>query len=276
MQIFDCHVHTTCSFDGKATAKEQCIRGAELFLGGITLTDHNYPAPESFHQGEHIRASCENAKRLSEVYAGKLLVMSGAEVADIFLDGCDNTPVYDAKPDFLLGSVHSSAIFRKYFPNEQIKTLLKNGKNITLDFARRFTERYFIEMLKTAESADVDALAHLTYPLRYINGEGKLGLSVLEFSGITDEIFKTAIKRDIAIEVNTSGYAIGWNECMPSKALLCRYYELGGRRITLGSDAHTTDRLSVGIPEAIGMLKEIGFTHASYYVQRTAQAYALI
>ncbi len=199
MQIFDCHVHTTCSFDGKATAEEQCVRGAELSLCGITLTDHNYPTREPFAHGEHIKASCENARRLSEAYKGKLLVMSGAEVADIFLDGCDNQPIYDAKPDFILGSVHSSAIFRKYFPNEKITTLLRNGDKITLDFARRFTERYLLEMLKTAESADVDALAHLTYPLRYINGDGRLGLSASEFSGITDEIFKVAIKREIAI-----------------------------------------------------------------------------
>ncbi len=62
---------------------------------------------------------------------------------------------------------------------------------------------------------------------------------------------------------------------MPPKELLCRYYQLGGRRITLGSDSHATHTLSVGIPEAMDMLKEIGFTHANYYVQRSAREYKL-
>lgn len=275
MQIYDCHVHTAYSHDGKATAEEQCGRGAELSLCGITLTDHNYPPRTPYENREHIKASVEHARRLSELYEGRLTVLSGAEVADIFLGGGDDTPVYEAKPDFLLGSVHSAAIFRKYFPDEPIKTLLGNGKHVTLDFAKRFTERYFLEMLKNAEKADVDAVAHLTYPLRYINGDGKLGLCVSEFSGITDEIFKALIKRDLALEVNTSGYMTEWGECMPPKELLCRYYELGGRKITLGSDSHTPETLARGIPEAILMLKETGFTHACYYVKRKAQEYVL-
>ena len=275
MQIYDCHVHTAYSHDGKAKAEEQCVRGAELSLCGITLTDHNYPARAPYKNREHIHASVEHAKRLSELYEGRLLVLSGAEVADIFLGSGDNAPIYEAKPDFLLGSVHSTAIFRKYFPDEPIDTLLGNGARITLDFAKRFAERYFLEMLKNAEEADVDALAHLTYPYRYINGDGKLGLSVTEFSGITDEILKTLIKRDMALEVNTSGCMTEWGECMPPETVLSRYFELGGRRITLGSDSHAPATLARGIPEAIAVLKKIGFTHGCYYVKRKAQEYAL-
>ena len=40
---------------------------------------------------------------------------------------------------------------------------------------------------------------------------------------------------------------------------LARYRALGGRLLTLGSDAHTPERLACGFPETARLLRELGF-----------------
>ena len=276
MEIYDCHVHTNFSHDGKATTEEQCEQAIGLGLSGITITDHTYPAPEGFAHGENIVLSVERAKHMQDKFGEQLKIFSGAEVADIFLDGCDNRPFYAiSQIDCLLGSVHSAAVIKRHFPDEPWKTLVGCGADITLDFARRFTEKYFLEVLKMAQEAAVDVIAHLTYPLRYINGDGKKGLDITEFYPIMDQIFAVMIKRGLSLEVNTSGLARAWNEMMPNEDILARYFALGGRNVTTGSDAHRTEHLAVGIPEAICALKRVGFTHGSYYVGRKRQTYKL-
>ena len=223
MEIYDCHVHTDFSHDGKASMEEQCKQAVRLGLSGITITDHTYPAPERFAHGENIALSVEQAKKMQDKFGEGLQIFSGVEVADIFLDGCDNTPFYAISPiDCLLGSVHSAAVIKRHFPDEPWKTLVGCGADITLDFARRFTEQYFVEVLKMAQEADIDVIAHLTYPLRYINGDGKKGLDISEFYPIMDEIFAAMIKRGLSLEVNTSGLARGWNEMMPNQEVLAR------------------------------------------------------
>lgn len=276
MQIYDCHVHTAFSHDGKASLEQQCQKAKELGLSGITITDHNYPPPKGLSFAENIRKSVEEANRLKDRVGESIQILSGVEMADLFLGGCDAAPFYAIQDiDCILGSVHSKAIIRRYFPDAPVSTLLGTCHRIDLDFARRFTQQYLLEVLKTAEEGDVDVIAHLSYPLRYINGEGNIGLQISEFYPTIDEIFEAMIKRGLALEVNTSGLSRGWNEFMPQESVLERYYKKGGRYITTGSDAHKTEQLAVGICEAQDVLKRIGFTHGSYFVGRKRQDYKL-
>ncbi len=276
MQIYDCHVHTTYSHDGKASLEQQFRKATELGLSGMAVTDHNYPPPEGFSFAENIQKSVEAANRLKDTADGNLKIFSGVEMADLFLHAYDAERLYAVRDiDCILGSVHSTAVIRRHFPDASIKTLLGNCHQIDLEFARRFTEKYLLEVLKTAEQGDVDVVAHLTYPLRYMNGEGNIGLEISEFYPMIDEIFAAMIKRGLALEVNTSGFARGWNEFMPPESVLKRYFKAGGRFITTGSDSHKAEQLAVGIKEATDMLKRIGFTEGSYFVGRKRQSYTL-
>ena len=276
MQMFDCHTHSIYSHDGKVSHEEQCQKAVALGLRGIAITDHNYPPPRGFGYGENIEKSVMEANCLKEKLGEKLILLSGIEIADMFLNPKGNDVFYRIPDvDFMLGSVHSAAVIQHYFSDSPVRTLLGSCHLIDLDFARRFMEVYLREVYKTAEQADVDAIAHLTYPLRYINGEADIGLCIQEFFSMIDEILDQMIKRELALEVNTSGLARGWNEFMPPTCILERYYERGGRIITIGSDAHKTEQLGVGILETINMLKDIGFTHGSYFTHRKRREYKL-
>ena len=57
------------------------------------------------------------------------------------------------------------------------------------------------------------------------------------------KIFKTLIQKGKGIEVNTSGYRDLKTCGFPNFEQVHRYYDLGGRIITIGTDSHTSDRV---------------------------------
>ena len=275
MKIYDCHVHTDFSYDGKSSLDEMCHRAKELSVNAITITDHDFPAGKNLSQYEHIRQSVESAKRKNEELKGTLLVLSGIELSDSFIREESQEPFYKIKDiDCFLGSIHSTPIMSKYFPdNPYGYDLLRSVDTASEDFLKSFIEIYYKELLKMTEKADFDVLTHITFPFRYINGKAKRGFDKKEYYPLIDEILKAVIKTNKALEVNTSGLASDWGELMPDSDILKRYYDFGGRLVTTGSDAHIAKNLCVGIQEAQNTLKSIGFTHGTYFVKRKPVSY---
>ncbi len=277
MAIFDCHVHTTCSFDGRSSLSEVLERAKTIGLSGVAITDHTRPVPEGTRHAESVRQSVENVNRLKDK-ENDVLLMSGFELSDPFDPGYDYEAFYQIDGvDCILGSVHSTPIFARFFPNlpSESHNLKMSAQTESMDLLRRFTERYYTELLDVAERADVDVIAHLTFPFRYINGVANRGLLVSEFDAMIDAVLKAIIKTQKSLEINSAGFSTGWNEFLPNRDVLKRYYAFGGRFVTTGSDAHESNHLANGIHEAHKMLKEIGFTHASYYINRKRHEYLL-
>ena len=118
-----------------------------------------------------------------------------------------------------------------------------------------------------AERTEINAASHLTCPLRYINGKYKRGLDVSLFAKEIDEILAVLTERGIALEVNTSGIGTPFNDFMPDYEIVKRYYKMGGRLITIGSDAHISKNIANGFNNAAEMLESIGFLCYYYYRQ---------
>ena len=78
---------------------------------------------------------------------------------------------------------------------------------------------------------------------------------------IITKILKKVIEDNKGIEVNTSSFRYGLKELTPERNILKLYYELGGKIITIGSDAHKTEDVGTYIPYIQEELKKIGFTH---------------
>ena len=73
------------------------------------------------------------------------------------------------------------------------------------------------------------------------------------------KILRRAIGEGKGIEVNTSSFRYGLPDLTPSREILELYHQLGGRILTIGSDAHSPHRLADHIPEVREILREIGF-----------------
>ena len=89
-----------------------------------------------------------------------------------------------------------------------------------------------------------------------------------EFKPITDKILKALIEKEKGIEINTSGFKYGLNHTHPQFPIVKRYKELGGKIITVGSDAHRPEQITFKFDVAYRMLKEAGFDEISLFREK--------
>ena len=68
------------------------------------------------------------------------------------------------------------------------------------------------------------------------------------------DILLTIIKKDIALEVNTSSVNENCVEPLPSFSVIERYQSMGGKKIILGSDAHDCKNLGNAFEETMKRL----------------------
>ena len=274
MQIYDCHMHSVFSFDGKDTiediVKESIKKGAKA----ITITEHTVPQPDIYKPYEHVKLSVEKAKEAAKKYKSDILVLAGAERGDTYAADV-REPFYDFDLDVVLGSVHTDPVIEEYFTNPPITSFKYCTPDTDIEFIKEFVKKYYLKLSDLAHRGDVDVISHITFPFRYINGRNNIGLDVRLFYNEIDEVLEETIKRDLSLEINTSGKAEKWNEFMPNADILKRYFKMGGKNVILGSDAHKKENIAAGFGDALAMLKEIGFTHGSYYVKRERKEYEL-
>ena len=65
-----------------------------------------------------------------------------------------------------------------------------------------------------------------------------------------EPVLAAMIETGTALEVNASGLRQLPRETYPSAAIVARYRELGGRHVTIGSDAHRTEWFAYGLAKA--------------------------
>ena len=139
---------------------------------------------------------------------------------------------------------------------------IDNKELWTGDFMEGLTQKkyylkYYQEILDVIKQFhDYQVLAHLDLVSRY---DPKGPIAFEEVKDIQAEILETAIKDDKGIEINTSSWHYGLEDTTPSKEILQLYHDLGGKILTIGSDAHKPEYLGDHFEDAANILKEIGF-----------------
>ena len=131
--------------------------------------------------------------------------------------------------------------------------------------------RYYKELLEVAKWNRYDVLAHLTYPIRYIQGVHHIPVDLRPFDLAISEIMRFAIEHGKGIEINTSGLRQPIGETLPSLYYLKLYRKLGGEIVTVGSDAHCGADMGKGVAYGYEMLREAGFSYVAVYHNRRAQ-----
>ncbi len=265
--MFDTHSHTNNSLDSTQSIDDLCQSAIKKGLNAITVTDH--ADMEDFFEANTI-ARIEHSLKDTEYAQNKykaLKIYKGVELsgyyhspqkADEFLKSLDF--------DLIIGSVH-------YAKTKEVDTFYS-----LLDFTGfsdteiySFLKEYFKNMKIMAEKMDFDILAHLSCPLRYLNGKYNKNMTLDDFEKEIEEILSLIIERGIALEVNTSGLSGFYKELMPKRHIIEKYFDMGGRFITIGSDSHSPETVGGGFLEAKSLLKEIGFENYCYYIKREKQ-----
>ena len=256
----DCHMHSTLSPDGCDTPEAMAQRAFELGIQHFTLTDHiENEKLDSWDYRGAMKRSYEVYRQLKEQYAGRMNVYYGAELGQALYDLPQAEAILaEHDYDFVLGSQHRT---RSYARVDR----LPDSEEIRY----RYLDEYFEELLALAEWGKFCSLSHLTFPLRFISGDvGGHEVDMSRYSSAVDKILDVIISRDIALEVNSSGIRKGLHVPMPSEEYVQRYYDKGGRMITVGSDAHRVADVGADIPECLEMLRKIGYTEICVFSRR--------
>ena len=229
MRVIDYHMHTHFSGDSEANPREHVLKAIEMNLDEICFTDHR----DFDYPIDSFELDVENYQE---------------EIENL---------IQQYPFDFVIGSIHVIHHTEFYY-GEFFK-----GK--TKEQAHR---EFFEETLKCVKAFDCfNVLGHLDYIVRYGPYEDKT-VDHQKYQDIIDEIFKTLIQKGKGIEVNTSGYRDLKTCGFPNFEQVQRYYDLGGRIITIGTDSHTSDRVGENCLNVAKKYQEIGFDDVSTFTQR--------
>lgn len=265
--MFDSHIHTKNSADSNQTLDEICESAIQKGMQGIAICDHvDICFAKELDPYQAMKCCIAEVRKAKETYKNRIRIFQGVEFADYFCDQVLSERILSlCDYDVIIGSVHT--LYGDGVDDSYSRVDWSAGAK-SMEQVKNFFAAYLNEVLDIAERMDFDILAHLTCPLRYINEKYGRGLDENEFASQIDAILSTVIRRGIALEVNTSGVDVNGGYWLPSEAIIHRYYDMGGRLITLGSDAHVLQNIGRGFQRTAEMLKKIGFSSYCYYEKR--------
>lgn len=253
----DYHIHTNFSEDSECPMEDMVKQAISQGLDEICFTEHvdyGLPRPE---------AVCDSNKyyqkflEMQQQYGQDITLKFGAE----FGMQIETIPHYITEFaahsfDFIILSCHQV-----------------DGKEFWLqDFQRGKTQdeinRQYYEAIYNVMTHyhDYSVLGHLDVIKRYDPYGYYDDDNVMD---VIEKILKQAITDGKGIEINTSSFKYNLPDLTPSQKIIQKYYDLGGKLITIGSDAHETARLEDHFQEVTATLRKIGFGYFYTFDQMT-------
>ena len=228
---FDSHVHTEFSADSEMKAADALREAAKQGLG-LVFTEHlDYDYPSAGTEEFIFDPEAYWAKYEPLRAEGKLSL--GVEMGMMASAREKNAAFLRRVPfDFVLASIHFLDVKDLYYP----ETFEGREKG------EMYHEYFTVMRDEIYAHPFINALAHIDYIARnapFDNPEISYGA----FSEDIDAVLRALVETDTAIEINTRRLPVprGIKELAP---VYRRYRQLGGRYVTIGSDAH--------VPQGIG------------------------
>ena len=254
--MFDFHMHSRVSFDGHDTGLSMAQAAKAAGLKEICFTDHLDYDPLG-KMGIMAFDTDIYGREYDDLEVPGLIIRRGMEFG-MTPDNLDQLRRdLQRRPfDFVLGSVHFADDLDVYYADYwQDKTVFQAER------------RYLLATLDCVRvHDDFDVLAHLTYIGKARCHTGRRPLPLDEHREIIDEILRILASKGKGLEINTSGMD-RCGEYLPSWDMVRRFKELGGEIVTVGSDAHRSDRVGQYTFEVCQMLKDI-FGHVCTFRDR--------
>ena len=261
LYLVDYHTHSKCSPDSNARLSDMVQAARRAGLKELCTTDHCDLMREDGSPLEHwdwtpILNQFDAVQH--SMHRPGFRISLGLELGAAATAPQKARGILEGAPlDFVIGSVHNLSprlggqdFFYLDYTNP--------------DFCRAALEDYVSSLLALAPLPYYDALGHIIYPLRYINGRAGHQMTLEPWNDQLDEVLRAVIHAGHAIEVNTHG----GREVEDWLPILRRYHELGGELITLGSDAHRPAYVGRGLIRAAELMREAGFRYLTLYRSR--------
>ncbi len=260
---FDYHTHEHYSQDARDTTVEQYIKAAEeKGIEEIAITTHQIITGEFSGFGvqpAEVQAYIDNIYRQAETTDVVLRV--GLEV-DYFPDAeRELEALINEYPfDFILGSTHFVGAYD--VGSRRDTPAYFSGRSL-----REAVSEYYDHWSRAVESGLFDSMAHPDYWRRFLYLVRPEPVDFIDYGGALEAI-DALVSYDVGFEVNTSGWRHHQETQYPIRGFIEAAYEAGVKKVTIGSDSHLPDHLGFMLPEAVDLLRDVGFKYISSYEGR--------
>lgn len=252
----DMHVHTASSPDAEIPAVELCEMALKAGVETIGFVAHVDLHPSDYCYNGF--SESDYFKELDLAEASGIRILRGLEVGEPHRYLPEAESLFTrSRYDFITGALHWME-----------DGLILDEKPFIRGGALGIVERYYKETLEIVRTCPINILAHMGI---FRRGMVRAGLAVdfdetVLFPSLMREILGTMIRRGIALEVNTAGLRRPEKTTYPIAGVLRLYSELGGRRITLGSDTHRRENAFFGLSSGRTLIRSCGFEDAGIFV----------
>lgn len=263
----DYHVHCNFSGDSTATMESMIEQGIALHLKQICFTDHmDYEYPKQYlDQGCRFEFNVEEyfdkIEKMNQRYGSEIEILAGIELGvKPELAERLNQLVSQYPFDFVIASSHLLDNYDPYYNDywEHIQNQSQTG-----------VKRYFQSICENIEAfSNFDVYGHLDYIVRYVPEQNFL-YRPSDYQEEIDRLLQTLIRLGKGIEINTAGLKYGLPFAHPKEEIIKRYIQLGGTRITIGSDAHKPEHLAYDFAYEAEQLQALGIQEYTIFKQRT-------
>ena len=253
MYLADYHTHTRFSPDGRASMTDMARAAIRAGLDEICFTDHVEPliwGANELRGPYDWTALTEDFHAAQAAVGGQIRLRLGMELGDAQWAPAHAAKLLADAPefDFIIGSIH--LLSPKYRGEDLYFFTPENEAE-----AQAALGDYLEEALTLAKLGGFTVMGHLTLPLRYFNGMRGLNVSFDPYEDQIRMILKTLIENGRGIELNCNR----GGQPLPDEKWLKLYRELGGKLITLGTDAHSPEHVGRSVRERQELLRECGF-----------------
>ncbi|MFW9930709.1 MAG: histidinol-phosphatase HisJ [Candidatus Thorarchaeota archaeon] len=271
----DWHTHNLLCSHAIGSIEDYVTKAIEKGLDLIGISDHftyeclkgieSIPYEEYAMKIEDLDPYISSVLNLKKKYHAKIDIKLAFELDFIENQVTVQKPYlekFSKHLDYILGSVH---------------ILLRKGNLFAFDDSR-FLKDYllyenineiYIEYYDTIQNMinspyfSFDIVSHFDLPKKF-NKRPEDPKLVADYEDMTLELIK---KKDLAVEINTSGLRKKVGEQYPSNEIIKKLYDLD-IPILLGSDAHHPDEVGYNFNEMIKLVKRIGFSQLAYFEKR--------
>lgn len=266
--MLDFHLHSDVSFDGHASQTEMALASRQAGVTGLCFTDHYDVVNEknelvpSYDWAPARKAHQEARAALGDDF----LLGYGLELGNAPADfAASQKALEEPGLDFVLGSIHNASKAMDWQDYYYV-----NFKSLEQCYS--YLDDYFDQLEALMAWGNFDSLAHIPYPLRYMVQRDHQPVDLTRYEDRICELLRALIREGKALEINSARS----ENLMPEYGwLLDRYRDLGGKLVTVGTDAHRVCDVARGLREAYALIQAKGFSYITYFQGRRPQIAAL-
>lgn len=254
----DAHLHTDLSPDSDVPIDVYAAAALELGVAELAITDHVDFEPGAPAFGYASFADRERVVRDAAERWGPqgVAIRFGVELTyDRSWEADIRDHLAHHAYDFTIGSVHDRV--HSPYHASRVRGWVA-GRSLAEIVAPSFEE-----VEAAARSGLFDTLGHLDVVKRYLHPHVPTS-AFAAAPELYEPILLALVESGTALEINTSGLRHQVAETYPSAAIVARFRELGGRSVTIGSDAHRRDHFGWALADGYDEATGAGFDALSF------------